>query len=104
MTAKKATIGTDLLYVEPQDYSRLWAAVAEAWPQAELKDESDYIHDRRFGVRFKDDEGPDEEAWWLWLIGEGAMWCSLRFTLASMQPAKSPSLGAAIAAWNKRAS
>lgn len=79
------TVGYDLLYVDPEEYSKLWTAVATAWPQAVLEDASDYIHDRRFSVEFKDDMLLRTD-WWRWLLVEGAHGCSLNFTMSKIGP------------------
>ena len=95
------TVGYDLLYVDPDEYEKLWVGVVEIWPHAKLEDASDYIHDRRFSVDFSGTDEPTEEEWWRWLLTEGAHFCSLNFTMATKMPERVDDVKAFIAKMKK---
>ena len=64
----------DLLYFgDAQEYGRAWKALRKAFPEAELHDASDYIHEHRLSF----EANMSRRQYYKWLIREGMYVCSL---------------------------
>lgn len=72
----------DLIYTNNhKDYREIWDVIKKEYPDAELEDGSDGIHENRFSVKYD----IEQEPWFVFIINNGFAMLSLNFQLQIRQ-------------------